>query len=196
MKALVVSDEESPFIWDYFDRAAFEGVEIVLSCGDLQRDYLEFICTMLPVPLYYVPGNHDKKFAEHPPEGCLPLDGGTAVCRGLRMCGLGGCRSDAPGRLYECSDAHMTKRANKLKKSIEKMGGLDVLVTHAPPEGLGDGPDRFHRGFSVFRALMEEYRPRVHLFGHVHRRCGADRPPAQYGATRLVNACGYKIVEI
>ena len=196
MKALVVSDEESRFIWDYFDRAAFSGVELVISCGDLHRNYLEFLCTMLPVPLYYVPGNHDKSFTENPPEGCIPLDGTVESYRGLRMCGLGGCRSSAPRRLYEYSDEQMTKMAGKLRKRVKKMGGLDILVTHAPAEGLGDGNGSLHTGFSAFRDLMDEYRPKIHLFGHIHKRYHIPDPPEKYGDTRLINACGYKIIEI
>jgi Icc-related predicted phosphoesterase len=33
--------------------------DLVVSCGDLPFDYLEYIVTVLSVPLLYVPGNHD-----------------------------------------------------------------------------------------------------------------------------------------
>jgi len=41
----------------------FGDVELVLSCGDLPYYYLEYIVSMLNVPLLYVHGNHDA-----PPE--------------------------------------------------------------------------------------------------------------------------------
>ncbi|MGA8924490.1 MAG: hypothetical protein WB682_15225, partial [Candidatus Dormiibacterota bacterium] len=33
--------------------------DVVLSCGDLPFDYLEYLVSRLDVPLLYVPGNHD-----------------------------------------------------------------------------------------------------------------------------------------
>ncbi|HVH54112.1 MAG TPA: metallophosphoesterase, partial [Actinomycetota bacterium] len=33
--------------------------DLVLSAGDLPFDYLEYLVTVLNVPLLYVPGNHD-----------------------------------------------------------------------------------------------------------------------------------------
>ena len=196
MKILAVSDEESPFIWDYFDRSAFEGVELVLSCGDLHRDYLEFLATMLPVPLLYVPGNHDRRFIADPPGGCVNIDGRVECCKGLRVCGLGGCKSLNPRAAYEYSEPVMQRRAQKLRRAISRAGGLDILVTHAPAEGLGDGKDAFHQGFAAFRGLMEEFQPKLHVFGHQHRRYGLTDTPEMAGGTRLVNACGYKIVTV
>ncbi len=45
---------------------------------------------------------------------------------------------------------------------------MDVLVTHAPAAGLGDGDDRFHEGFETFVKLIDKYQPRYHLHGHQH----------------------------
>jgi Icc-related predicted phosphoesterase len=196
VKILAVSDEESAYIWDHFDRSAFEGVELVLSCGDLCRDYLEFIATLLPVPLLYVPGNHDKRFITDPPGGCISIDGRVEICNNLRICGLGGCLSQNPRAAYEYSEPVMQKRAAKLRRAISRAGGLDILVTHAPSEGLGDGSDAFHRGFACFRKIIEEFRPKLHLFGHQHKRYGLTRAPSEYNGTTLINACGYKIIEL
>ena len=70
MKILVVSDIESNYIWDFFDKANFEDVDCVISCGDLKASYLSFLVTMLAVPVFYVHGNHDTQYLEKPPEGC------------------------------------------------------------------------------------------------------------------------------
>ena len=69
MKLLIISDEESKFIWDYFDRTAFEGISLTISAGDLKSQYLEFIATMIPAPVLYVPGNHDIDLKDNPPGG-------------------------------------------------------------------------------------------------------------------------------
>ncbi|MDR1692955.1 MAG: metallophosphoesterase [Oscillospiraceae bacterium] len=196
MKILAVSDEESAYIWDHFDRSVFNGVELILSCGDLERDYLEFLATMLPVPLLYVPGNHDKRFIVDPPGGCQSVDGKLMVFKGLRICGLGGCMSRNPAAAYEYTEHDMAKRAAKLKRAVKRSGGMDILMTHSPARGLGDGDDMFHKGFDTFRNLLDDFSPKVHLFGHQHKSYGLNRTPETYNGTRLINACGYKIIDV
>mgnify|MGYP003589928064 CR=1 FL=1 len=51
LKALVLSDHESEYIWDFFDAKAFAGVDVMISCGDLKPEYLSFLVTMIPAPL-------------------------------------------------------------------------------------------------------------------------------------------------
>ncbi|WP_439709773.1 hypothetical protein [Thermoclostridium stercorarium] len=36
MKILLVADKENDFIWDHFDAERFKGIELIISCGDLQ----------------------------------------------------------------------------------------------------------------------------------------------------------------
>ena len=60
MKILVVADEESPYLWDYYQPGRLKGIDMIISCGDLDRHYLEFLVTMGNVPLLYVPGNHEN----------------------------------------------------------------------------------------------------------------------------------------
>ena len=59
LRLLVVADKESSYIWDHFDKSRFEGVDLIISCGDLKASYLSFLTTMVAAPLYYVHGNHD-----------------------------------------------------------------------------------------------------------------------------------------
>ena len=35
MKILVLSDVESKYYWDFFSKDKFEGIDIIVSCGDL-----------------------------------------------------------------------------------------------------------------------------------------------------------------
>ncbi len=37
-------------------------VDLIISCGDLPYDYLDYIVTMLNKPMYFVHGNHDRDF--------------------------------------------------------------------------------------------------------------------------------------
>jgi Icc-related predicted phosphoesterase len=52
---------------------------------------------------------------------------------------------------------------------------LDVLVTHGPPEGIGDGSTvgPVRAGCRDLRRRVAEVRPLVHLFGHIHEDGGA-----------------------
>ena len=75
MKLLLISDKECPALWDYYQPGRLKGVDMILSCGDLNSKYLSFLVTMAGVPLIYVHGNHDKTYDAHPPEG-VRLRGG------------------------------------------------------------------------------------------------------------------------
>jgi len=46
VKVLLVSDIESKYIWDYFDKERFKDIELIISCGDLKESYLEFLTTI------------------------------------------------------------------------------------------------------------------------------------------------------
>ena len=59
MKILAISDYESPALWDYFRPEKLEGIDLILSCGDLAAEYLSFLATFTHAPVLYVHGNHD-----------------------------------------------------------------------------------------------------------------------------------------
>lgn len=196
MKILVVSDIESKFIWDYFDPERFRGVEMIISCGDLSAKYLSFLVTMIPAPLFYVPGNHDKGYVKNPPEGCVSIDGRIVTYKGVRLMGFGGCLSPRK-TTYEYSEAQMWRKVKRMTMSIRMNKGFDILVTHAPAQGLGDGNDQFHKGFESYRWLLDTYKPKVHFYGHRHLgESPVDRKAIYpYNETMMINACGYKIIE-
>ena len=70
MKILLVSDEESSYLWDYYQPGRLDGIDLILSCGDLKAEYLSFLVTMGKAPLLYIHGNHDVDYVNRPPEGC------------------------------------------------------------------------------------------------------------------------------
>ena len=70
MKILLVSDEECLYLWDYYRPGRLDGIDLILSCGDLNAEYLSFLVTMGRAPVLYVHGNHDGGYDKHPPEGC------------------------------------------------------------------------------------------------------------------------------
>lgn len=52
-----MADEVDEFL--YGDKLQTLRPDLVVSCGDLPSDYLEYLVSSLNVPLVYVPGNHD-----------------------------------------------------------------------------------------------------------------------------------------
>ena len=90
MRILALSDHESPYLWDYFTRDKLDGIDLILSCGDLKPEYLSFIATFAHCPVLYVHGNHDDRYEKNPPLGCICIDGDLYEYEGLRILGLGG----------------------------------------------------------------------------------------------------------
>ena len=82
----------------------------------------------------------------------------------------------------------MARRIARLRFALLRAGGVDVVVTHAPPLGLGDGEDLPHRGFLCLKTLLDRYHPLCLLHGHVHLR-GWPVPAREldYGSTRIIN---------
>lgn len=196
MKILIVSDEECPFLWDYYTPGKLDGIDLIISCGDLNSRYLSFLVTMARCPVLYVHGNHDTGYKQNPPEGCDCIDDAIVVYHGVRIMGLGGCRKYHPGD-HQYTEKQMRLRIALLKWKMKRLGGIDILVTHAPAEGLGDDDDPAHWGFAALREFLDKYRPQYMLHGHVHMTYGHNIPRVRdYNGTTLVNAYERYILEI
>ncbi|MBC7765066.1 MAG: metallophosphoesterase [Hyphomonadaceae bacterium] len=196
MKLLVVADHESPYIWDFFDHKRFKDIDMIISAGDLKASYLSFLVTMIPAPLFYVPGNHDNRYVIAPPEGCECIDDKVVLSNGLVIGGLGGSIRYSPDSPYQYTEAEMKKRSAKLERQIKKHEKIDILVSHAPAYQLGDASDPCHVGFEALRALIIKYQPRLFLHGHQHLTYGRQTRMMHLGNTTIVNCFGYHIIEI
>ena len=196
MKILLLSDEESKSIWDFFRKEDYEDIDLVISCGDLKPDYLSFVATMIPVPLLYVHGNHDDKYDSKPPEGCTCIEDQIFEFQGVRILGLGGCLRYKPGK-NQYTEQQMQRRISKMFWKIRRKKGFDILVTHAPAQGIHDAEDLCHRGFKAFIDLIEKYHPKYFVHGHIHMNYGRQFPREDMlGDTRVINAFEKYIIEI
>ena len=173
MRILVIADEESSYLWDHFDKSKLEGVDLIISCGDLHPHYLSFLATFTSAPVVYVHGNHDAKYEQVPPEGCTCIDDTIFTYNGIRILGLGGSMRYRPGP-HQYTEKEMRKRVKKLRFKLFFHRGFDILVTHAPAYQLNDGRDLPHQGFKTFIDLIEKYHPKYFLHGHVHMSYGRD----------------------
>ncbi len=152
-------------------RRQYADVELLISCGDLPSVYLEFITSVLNVPLFYVRGNHDEGYRETPPGG-EDLHERLIEYNGLSFYGLEGSirYNDSP---LQYSEGEMSRKVLSagLRLRYRRMrhgAGVDVLVTHSPALGIHDAEDAPHKGFKSLLRFMEWYRPRYMLHGHVH----------------------------
>ena len=196
MKILAVSDEECPALWDYYVPGRLRDYDLIISCGDLKASYLSFLVTMARCPVLYVPGNHDTGYSRTPPEGCECIDDHFVVYNGVRILGLGGCRKYHPGP-HQYTEKQMRRRIRRLAFQLWRHKGVDIVVTHAAPEGLGDAEDPAHWGFQCLTDLIEKYHPTYLIHGHVHMNYGHEVPrEMEHCGTRVINAYERYVVEI
>ncbi|RSN52201.1 MULTISPECIES: metallophosphatase domain-containing protein [Actinomadura] len=122
-----------------------------------------------------VAGNHDRMFADAPARARAVLaergivyleDGGTEI-DGVSFWG-------SPWQPEFNEWAFNLPRGRPLADKWALIpDGVDVLVTHGPPLGIGDAgalPGR--EGCADLRARVRRVRPRLHLFGHIHQDGG------------------------
>jgi len=215
VRVLAVSDEVDEAL--LADVGAAGGIGLILACGDLPLAYLGSLMNALEVPLAFVPGNHDPDLSGYRtsragltlragmparlpwPEGAVSADGRVVDVAGLRVAGLGGCRRYSGGP-NQYTDGQQARRARALRararwRRLRDGRGVDVLLTHAPPRGIGDGEDPPHRGFTALHGLVAAVRPAALLHGHVHPY-GAPVRPGRLGRTVVCNVTGWHVLEI
>ncbi len=192
MKLLAISDQRLPEMLrqDYL-RQNYGDARFIISCGDMEASYLEFVSTVLNLPLFYVRGNHDEHYAPGRPGG-QNLHMQFQQYQGLRLLGLEGSMY-YNGRNVQYTEEHMALNILQLlprlliSKRVNGGFGLDYLVTHAPARGIHDRQDVTHRGFRSFLWLLRLVSPKYMIHGHIDiwdRRKVID---TQYHKTRIMN---------
>lgn len=164
---LAIADHVSPALYDYFVRDRWRNVDLILSCGDLPPDYLDFLCSSLDVPLLYVRGNHDDIYRAEQYQGSENIHGRIVTCKGLRIAGFQGSRRYNRGS-YQYSEAGMNRIVRRVRLQSRFTGPPDIVLTHAPPAGCHDSDDVCHQGFECFRTAIRAWRPSFFIHGHTH----------------------------
>jgi len=206
MNILTISDVEVGIIYSAQIRERFKNVDLVISCGDLPYYYLEYIVSMLNVPLYYVRGNHAVKmeYSEHSsrthPWGGLDLHRRCVRDRsGLLMAGIEGSLRYNYGP-YQYSQSQMWSLVFSLVpglfyNKIRHGRYLDIFVTHAPPWKIHDLDDLPHQGIKAFRWLIQVFQPAYHLHGHIHVYRHDTITQTPVGRCQVINTYGYRQIE-
>ena len=195
MRILAVADEESKSLYDYYRPGKLDGYDMILACGDLSVEYLEFLVTMADCPLVYVHGNHDEKH-KRLPTGCICADDRIVVVNGMRIFGLGGSYKYRDGK-YMFTEYQMKRRIRRRWLTLRLHGGFDILLTHAPARHLNDLETIPHRGFECFNTLLDKYQPRLFTHGHVHLSYNHRIPQKyQHGNTTVINAYESCVIDL
>jgi calcineurin-like phosphoesterase family protein len=212
---LAVSDEVDDAL--LADAHAVRQAQLIVACGDLPFDYLGHLMNLLDLPLVFVPGNHDPDISGYRisraglplraglparppwPDGAINAEQRVVDAAGLRLAGLGGCRRYSAGP-NQYTERQQSRRARALARRawwarVRDGRGVDVLLTHAPPAGVGDASDPPHQGFRALHRLTARLQPAVLLHGHIHPH---GIPPAEHrlGQTVVRNVVGRHLLEI
>jgi predicted phosphodiesterase len=103
MKILSLSDKTISFIYSPQVQNRFQGVDLIIGCGDLSYYYLEYVLNALDVPLFFVRGNHDNEIEystsgkQSSPAGGVDLHRRVINHKGLLLAGIEGSLRYKPG---------------------------------------------------------------------------------------------------
>ncbi|MDR0656565.1 MAG: metallophosphoesterase [Treponema sp.] len=215
MKILCVSDQIDPLVYSSSIKERFGNVDLVLSAGDLPLDYLEFIVSSLNKPLFFVFGNHDLKdfhyYKKNKEPSFFPdkdiAPGAGAIHIGFKVkqegsliiAGLGGSMRYNRGE-NQFTDRGMWWEVFKLLprllfNRLFRGRWLDILLTHACPEGIHDKMDLCHRGFKVFLWFMRTFKPKYLIHGHIHLYDLSAVRTTKYQDTWVINAYSHYIID-
>jgi len=184
----------------------FRETELILGCGDLPYPYLENLLTLLNVPLYYVPGNHDPNY--NPESSLAHVEGGSNL--DLKMVrfkkfligGLGGSVRYRPNGTNQHTQTDAYLRAFRMLpqlflNQLNYGRSLDILITHSPPFGIHDENTQAHQGLKAINWLLRVAKPRYHFHGHTHFQRGNLSPSeSTHQLTKIINVFPYKIIEV
>ncbi len=206
MNILAVSDVELAQLYNPSVAVRFRESDLIISCGDLRYSYLEYLISMLNIPLFFVHGNHANQVEEtiagpkQLPDGGTNMDLRVIRYGNLLMAGLEGCLQYNYGP-FQYTQTEMWMRSFALVPALlynrVRYGRfLDIFITHAPPWKIHDQDDRPHQGIKAFRWIVQCFQPQIHLHGHIHVYRNDTIMESLLGRTKITNVYGYKQINI
>ncbi len=214
MKILCVSDEVDPLVYSVnLSTRCKNKFDLVISSGDLNLEYYEYIISSLNTDLFFVFGNHNLKYyylfhkkreindyeKKEKEKNKKWLYVGKSLedkiiyykKSDLILMGLGGSYRYNNGE-HQYTDTQMKFRIIRkiprlLFNKLFYGRYVDILVTHAPPFNCHDGKDLCHKGFDSFNWFIKKFKPKYFLHGHVHLIDLNKRPITRIGDTTVIN---------
>lgn len=152
----------------------------------LDGDFRHWLLSVPADEVVFVPGNHDTIYewaSNMVPRGlrCRTLIDEGFEFRGLKVYGT-------PWQPWFW-DWAFNAHEEKLKSIWARIpDDTDILVLHGPPHGLGDYVDGENPGSPSLLARIEEVRPALAVYGHIHVGRGLYEIPERLGARSPVLA--------
>ncbi len=205
MKILAVSDQVIDRLYSTSVRTTYPDLRMIIGCGDLPYNYLEFLVSIFNIPMFYVPGNHDPAYDHHSinrAEGGINLDLDVAYSNGLLLAGLGGSIMYHPGSPNQYTQSEMYRRVlgfiPRVLWAQRRYGRrLDILVTHSPPLGIHDDDDPSHHGLAAINLFIKIIRPRYMLHGHtIFYRQNLHNHIDNVEGTQVVNVYPFRVMDV
>lgn len=168
--------------------------DVVIHAGDLTErgtrqsvaDVARFLGALPHKHKVVIAGNHDFLFQKDSAtareimrsNGLIYLQDEEVVLEGVRIWG-------SPWQPWFYDWAFNLRRGPAIDAKWQLIPqGVDVLVTHGPPMGMGDLVySGEHVGCENLLKHLDRVEPRFHLFGHIHEARGQ----WQHGNTRVIN---------
>ena len=202
MKILAVSDQVVERLYTLSSSGHFHSVELILGCGDMPYEYLEYLVTVLNVKMFYVPGNHDPRHEESRAEGGTNLDLKVVRHNKFLIGGFGGSIRYRPDGINQYTQSEAYLRAYRLLpylflNRMQYGRALDILISHSPPFGIHDDKDSAHEGLKALNWLIRIARPRYLFHGHMHvYKRNLELTETTIGLTKIINVYPYKAMEV
>jgi Icc-related predicted phosphoesterase len=225
MKILAVSDIPSQSLETMIETTPerFKDINLIISCGDLDTEYLEFIVDGINRDLMFVCGNHQcntnhdyfstlreriynyhRKIVQHV-AGRADLHGRVEAFNEYLVAGFGGSMrySSSENQYTEKEMARIVRQVirkikwHRLQDALLGRPQREVIVvSHAPLQKVHDQPDLCHTGFQCFHDFIRETSPLLWLHGHVHLTDLHQNQISIVEQSTVVNVFGCKIVDI
>lgn len=225
MKILAVSDKEDIKLQDFILKKSntFKDLDFIISCGDLAKNYLEFLVDSLKKEFFFVEGNHpllykceskhylDKIVTKVYEKDDRFILGGVNLHARLEiygdyiLVGFEGSMKYNPGK-FQFSEKEMSAIVKKIEHKIIIQNLIDfflrrkkkkiIVVSHAPIAGVHDKEDLCHKGFKCFKKFLKHFKPLIWFHGHVHYEGQMNEQISKVDKTLVVNVYGFHIVNI
>lgn len=176
---ILLSDIHSPDNF-FMNEVNPQEFDLVLLLGDINEPTVDYILNQARfVRVYGIYGNHDPKTIA----GMDAMDGKILFINGYKIGGISGVNEH-----YHCVHSYSEEA---VQKKLNRLGPVDILVTHAPPYSISKDEDRVHQGFKALDDYILRYNPKYVYYGHLH-----SRQRHRIGQTEVVGIAGKEFVRI
>jgi hypothetical protein len=189
IRILAASDEPDAALSHEVNRDALGAIDLIVTCGDLESDWIAYLGDVFNAPIVRVLGNHDVRPDEPAVAVPDPLIAGIADGLAVPVVGL-----SWPGQ--PPTRAPFLAWRQVIGIALRRLGRRPVVIaSHIAPAGLGDAPDPYHQGVRAYRWLLHRLRPPLWLHGHTTLASITDWRVTE-GDTIVANVTGSLLVEL